>query len=116
MKHFGWIVAAAVASMITACVYETPGYSPYVGGYEYANSQVIVAMPPPPMRYEVVPIIPADRFEREYWQPGYWQWNGAQHVWRDGRYSERPRHGSVWIAGQWTERRGGWAYQNGHWT
>jgi hypothetical protein len=28
----------------------------------------------------------AERVEVERWQPGYWRWNGHEHVWVEGHY------------------------------
>lgn len=75
----------------------------------------VVRVAPPPPRYEVVPVLPPDRVVREYWQPGYWRWNGHEHVWVDGRYAVRPRAGAVWNAGRWERRGPGWVFVEGHW-
>ena len=61
--------------------------------------EVYIERAPPPPRQEVVPSLPAERTEREVWQPGYWRWNGHEHAWVAGHYVERPRHGAVWVPG-----------------
>jgi len=77
--------------------------------------EVFVERAPPPPRYEAVPVLPPERAEREHWQPGYWRWNGHEHVWVEGRYVERPRRGAVWVPGRWEQRPRGWVFIEGHW-
>ena len=68
-----------------------------------------------PPRAEVVPVLPAERVEVERWQPGYWRWNGYEHVWTEGHYVDRPRPRAEWIPGRWEQRPRGWVYVEGHW-
>ncbi|MCW5732983.1 MAG: YXWGXW repeat-containing protein [Enhydrobacter sp.] len=51
----------------------------------------------------------------ERWQPGYWRWNGHEHIWAEGHYVARPRPHAEWIAGRWEQRPRGWVYVEGHW-
>jgi hypothetical protein len=81
-----------------------------------ASAKLIVPAPPPAPRVEVIPDIQAERRDREYWQPGYWKWNGHGHDWYEGRYVVRPRTGAVWVPGHWERRSGGWIYIEGHWS
>lgn len=77
--------------------------------------EVFIERAPPPPREEVVPVLPRERAEREVWQPGYWRWNGHEHVWVAGHYVERPRPRAVWVPGHWDQRPRGWVYVEGHW-
>jgi len=78
--------------------------------------EVFIERAPPPPRVEVIPVIPAERMEREHWQPGHWRWDGHEHVWVEGRYVERPRRGAVWVPARWEQRPRGWVLIEGHWT
>ena len=62
-----------------------------------------------------IPVLPAERVEVERWQPGYWRWNGYEHVWTEGYYVARPRPRAEWISGRWEQRPRGWVYVEGHW-
>ena len=65
---------------------------------------------PPPPRYEVVPPPRAGYV----WAPGYWAWNGYQHVWVRGHWiAARP--GYVWVADRWERRGPHWHHVHGHW-
>lgn len=77
--------------------------------------EIFVERAPPPPRVEVVPVLPPDRAAREHWQPGYWRWNGHEHVWVEGHYVVRPRPAAVWVPGRWEQRPRGWVYIDGHW-
>jgi len=79
------------------------------------QAEIYVPMAPPPPRTEVVPVVPRERVEVMQWQPGYWRWNGYQHVWVEGHYVERPRPRAEWIPGRWEQRSRGWVYVEGHW-
>ena len=79
------------------------------------QAEVYVPVGPPPPRVEVVPVLPTERVEVERWQPGYWRWNGYDHVWVEGHYVASPRPRAEWIAGRWEQRPRGWVYVEGHW-
>jgi hypothetical protein len=79
------------------------------------QAEIYVPVAPPPPRVEVVPVVPAERVELELWQPGYWRWNGREHVWAEGHYVHRPRPRAEWISGRWEQRPRGWVYIEGHW-
>jgi len=81
-----------------------------------ASIELVVPVAPPAPRVEVIPEIPSDRRDVEYWQPGYWRWNGTAHEWHEGRYVTRPRAGAVWIPGHWDRKGQGWIYVEGHWS
>lgn len=80
-----------------------------------ASVELVVPVAPPAPRVEVIPEITVERREREYWQPGYWKWNGKAHDWYEGRYVVRPRTGAVWVPGRWERRATGYVYIEGHW-
>jgi hypothetical protein len=84
-----------------------------------APVEVVVA-PPPEIIVQVAP--PTVRVERRTprppgrvaWIRGYWHWDGAQHVWVDGKW-EPARTDARWVAPRWIRRRGTWIYRPGHW-
>lgn len=67
-------------------------------------------IPPPKPIYEL------DLGEREdhILSPGYWMWNGKQHVWMHARWIEK-REGYVWVPDQWLRRGEKWYLAAGHW-
>jgi hypothetical protein len=74
----------------------------------YYGVEVDVA-PPPPLVVEVPP--PRAGF---VWAPGYYNWNGHQHVWVEGRFiAERP--GYRWAPDHWEQHNGRWRFAKGHW-
>jgi hypothetical protein len=82
--------------------------------FAQVNFQFGVEIGPPPVRVEVVPA-PRAGF---IWAPGYWGWNGAQHVWIEGRWIEA-RPGQYWVPEHWehhAEARGEhWHFAPGRW-
>jgi len=96
----------------TVCL--AAGASAIVSGAQ--AQEIFIERAPPPPRVEVVPVIPAERMEREHWQPGYWRWDGREHVWVEGHYVERPRRGAVWVPARWEQRPRGWVFVEGHWS
>jgi hypothetical protein len=48
------------------------------------------------------------------WQPGYWTWNGRQHVWTSGRWAPA-RRGYAWRQPRWEQRNEGWVMVPGTW-
>ena len=79
-------------------------------GVGTAEAQVIVRVAPPPPRNEPVP--PPRR--GMVWAPGYWDWNGRRHVWRNGRWV-RARRGYRYMPDEWVERNGQWERRRGRW-
>jgi YXWGXW repeat-containing protein len=71
---------------------------------------VIIGSPPPPVRVEVVPA-PRPGY---VWAPGYWAWNGRQHVWYDGRW-EAERPDQRFVPAHWVDTPGGWRFVPAHW-
>ncbi len=65
---------------------------------------------------------PAARFEnpgrapsgRHFWSPGYYRWNGREHMWIGGRWEMR-RPGFQFVAPHWVHRFGRWEYIPGVW-
>ncbi len=49
-----------------------------------------------------------------FWAPGYYRWNGHEHVWANGGwYAERP--GYSWVAPRWAAEGPRWRYYRGYW-
>jgi hypothetical protein len=100
----GLVLAAGLGTALTAATV-TPALA----------DEIIITREPPPLRREVIPVLPRERAEMEVWQPGHWRWNGHEHVWVEGHYAVRPRHGAVWVPAHYDRRPGGWIYVEGHW-
>lgn len=74
------------------------------------NINIGIGVSPPAPRYEVVP---APRVGYA-WAPGYWQWEGQRHLWKQGRWIEA-RPGSYWVADRWQARDGRHHFEPGRW-
>jgi hypothetical protein len=85
---------------ISACIVE-----PARGG-----AYVDVDVAPPPPRVVVEPALRVGYV----WAPGYWRWNGRQHVWVDGRYLHE-RRGYHWHPAHWDARGSRYHFEEGHW-
>lgn len=71
---------------------------------------LVVQVPPPPLRYEPVPP-PRVGY---VWTPGYWAWRNNAHVWVGGTWvASRP--GYVYRQPAWVQRDGKWHYARGGW-
>jgi WXXGXW repeat (2 copies) len=66
---------------------------------------------PPAARFEVRGVAPSPR---HFWAPGYYRWNGREHVWVGGRWELR-RDGFEFIAPHWQNVFGRWEYFPGRW-
>jgi hypothetical protein len=95
----GLVVAAGLGTALTAA----------------RAQEVIITREPPPLRTEVIPVLPRERAELEVWQPGHWRWDGREHVWVEGHYAARPRREAVWVPPHYDRRPGGWIFIDGHW-
>lgn len=107
----GALIVASNGALLSACTVSASTPTPVV-----EPTAAVVHVAPPPPRYEPIPSLPPERVAVEYWQPGYWRWNGYEHVWVPGRYVTRPRPGATWVAGHWAQRGPGWVFIEGHWT
>lgn len=77
----------------------------------HSNYGVYVTVPPPPVRYEVVP---APRYGY-VWAPGYWDWRGHRHVWVSG-YWVPARTGYYYHPYRWVNTDGRWYLDRGRWS
>jgi len=96
----GRFVASAVAAAVL------------IGSVAPAFSAVgidINIAPPAPRVVEVPPPRPG-----YVWAPGYYRWDGHQHIWVDGRFMHE-RRGSHWVPEHWDERHGRYHFEPGHW-
>jgi hypothetical protein len=97
------IALISIGASLTACAESPPPRR------HHAVVEIQVAPPAPR-----VVVVPAER--RGYaWAPGYWRWNGHEHVWVEGRWI-RERRGEHWVPAHWEESRHGyWHFEEGHW-
>jgi len=72
------------------------------------------AGPPPPLRREVQPIMPAYGYA---WPPGYWAWNdtGYDYYWVSGVWARPPGIGMLWTPPWWGWVGGVYAFTPGYW-
>jgi hypothetical protein len=72
---------------------------------------VRIGIAPPPLRID-----PPHRHRHGYiWIPGFWNWNGQQHVWIDG-YWEIARPGYAYVPARWVAVDGQWVFYPGYWS
>ena len=84
-----WLCSLAAASALTV-----PAFS---------QIQIYIGPPPPPVRYEVRPVMPAEDF---VWVDGYWGTRGNRYVWVPGAY---------WTHPHYDHYQQGWQVHEGHW-
>ena len=79
-------------------------------GHAGARPSLDTKLPPPAPIYEV------DPGERPGYvlSPGYWLWDGKNHVWQHSRWVEK-REGYVWVPDQWEQRGDKWHLNAGRW-
>jgi YXWGXW repeat-containing protein len=92
------LVGIVLAVSLGGCV----AYAGRPAGPAYYGVEVEVA--PPPLRVVEAPPL----------RPGYWRWNGREHVWADGRWLPE-RRGWHWVPEHWDEHNGRWRFGQGHW-
>ena len=73
---------------------------------------VHIGEPPPPLRYEVPPPIPAPGY---VWTDGYWVIEGNRWVWRHGEWQRPPYNGAYWTHPHYDHYPDGWHVHEGHW-
>ena len=102
MKPRSIILSALIACGVSACaVVEQP---------RHHETRVGIVVAPPPPRVVVVP----EARVGYVWAPGYWRWNGHEHVWIEGGWLPE-RRGEHWVPDRWEERGGRWQFEEGHW-
>jgi hypothetical protein len=115
------VLSIASAAGLSACVIapaqprvvyrDAPAPSQPQGSQQYPQ-EVVVDSAPPPIQYEVIPVIP---FPGALWIAGHWGWFGGRHAWIGGHYS-RPVHGHRYVPRRWEHRgHGRWALRGGFW-
>ncbi|MFY7903528.1 MAG: YXWGXW repeat-containing protein, partial [Rubrivivax sp.] len=104
-RAFGLAVLGAVA--LTGCVIAP---LPPAGPWRSDEGPVVDAPPPPP-RYEAVPVAPGVAY---VWIGGHWAWQAGRHVWIGGRWALPPA-GHAWVPGYWGRHGPGWRWHGGYW-
>jgi hypothetical protein len=110
-----------------AWVSENGAYTFYDGhwrGQEQADPETVYQPPPPGVQSEWASVAPPPAYEEvrpaipfagAIWIPGYWTWNGSNHLWVAGRWSAQPA-GYGWENHRWVrDRDGRWLLRRGHW-
>jgi hypothetical protein len=75
----------------------------------------VVQEAPPPVPPPQPEVIVAQPSPDAIWVPGYWDYNGAQHVWIGGFWSIPPPYHHYYVAAHWANRGGGWVYVHAYW-
>ena len=102
MRSKNVVLIALIAGSLSACAVTEPP--------RRHEARVDILVAPPPPRVVVVP--PAR--VGYVWAPGYWRWNGHEHVWVDGRWLAE-RRGYRWVPERWEQRGDRWHFEEGHW-
>lgn len=82
-----------------------------LAGHAKATRSLDTRLPPPATPVYEVSVSERPGFIRT---PGYWMWNGKNHVWQHSRWVEK-REGYVWVPEQWQQRGDKWHLILGHW-
>jgi hypothetical protein len=113
--------AIAVATGLSACVIapaqprvvyrDAPAPNQGQAPQQYPQ-EVVVESAPPPVQYEVIPVLP---FPGALWIGGHWGWFGGRHTWIGGYYA-RPVYGHRYVPRRWEQHgHGRWALRGGFW-
>jgi WXXGXW repeat (2 copies) len=78
----------------------------------FGQIQIYIGTPPPPVRYEVVPPMPAEGF---VWMAGFWEPQGPRYRWVPGRYERAPEPGAYWAPARYEHDDHGWKLHKGYW-
>lgn len=100
-------------SVATAPVVDDTATASVTGGVEKDHVSFHYYAPrPPAARVEFRGVAPS---ARHFWAPGYWRYNGREHVWVVGRWELR-RDGLEYVAPHWQrDVFGRYEYVPGHW-
>jgi len=72
---------------------------------------IIITTPPPPLKTETPPAARSGYI----WAPGYWKWEGGEHVWVEGHWIET-RPNEHWVPDSWEQQDSThWHFIPGHW-
>ena len=75
-----------------------------------AAVEIYFNAPPPPLRYEPVPVAR----QGYVWSPGYWNGHDNRHQWKAGHW-ERERKGYHRTHPEWVQHEKGWQLSQGRW-
>ncbi|MGA9421697.1 MAG: hypothetical protein WBW61_04990 [Rhodanobacteraceae bacterium] len=101
-RKLALLVALACAGGMAAVAPQPASARVHVG--------IVVGVPPPAPRYEVVPPPRAGWV----WAPGYWRWGGRHYIWVGGTW-QHSRPGYVYYGPRWDHDRDHWVYRRSHW-
>ncbi|GAC1343174.1 MAG: hypothetical protein NVSMB18_18500 [Acetobacteraceae bacterium] len=96
MKSAAFLALAGLVA-VQGCAVAPPGHPPV-----------------PPIPAEQVMSPPPSR-TAQIWQPGHFDWTGAQYVWVPGAWVQRAGHGTLWQDGYWEPAAQGSVWVPAHW-
>ena len=91
---------------------QAPGSSAVVTSAPAGTTVIVAPTAPPPPQTESPPPPPSPTY---VWDPGRWNWNGVQYVWRPGSYVEKPTVTATFVPGHWQQAPNGWVWADSHW-
>jgi hypothetical protein len=98
--------ASASTTTVASTAANAAGVEQDMRGFHYYAPRM-----PPAARFEVRGIAPS---ARHFWAPGYYRYNGREHVWVGGRW-ELGRKGFEFASPHWVRRFGRAEYMPGRW-
>jgi hypothetical protein len=132
MRSWRWLLLLPLATALAGCevtpayvsvtppAYTPPAYTPPAVTPTPVAPVPVVTTPgylcpvPPPPQPETQPLPPVSE-QQLTWQPGHWDWNGANYVWSPGRWVLLAGHGRLWQPGYWAPGVGGCTWVPAHW-
>ncbi|HMF63861.1 MAG TPA: hypothetical protein VK608_07215 [Edaphobacter sp.] len=92
-----------LCSVLAAAAFSAPAFG---------QVQIYIGTPPPPVRYEVRPPMPANGY---MWTDGYWEPYRGRYRWMSGRWMRPPYPGAYWRPSRYQHYDQGWRVQRGYW-
>ncbi|MES1257051.1 MAG: YXWGXW repeat-containing protein [Acidobacteriota bacterium] len=80
-------------------------------GHAYYGAGITVG-PPAPRVIGPLGVAPGPGY---VWTDGYYDWQGSNWVWLDGRWARPPRPGRVWVTPYWERHGRGYRFHKGRW-
>lgn len=76
------------------------------------HGYVVASYGPPPPRYGVIGVAPGPGY---VWTDGYYNLEGRNWVWVNGRWARPPHGRSAFVRPEWRHESGHWRFHRGYW-
>ena len=81
----------------------------------HGRAEEVIVYEAPPRKPRAVVVKGNRPGAKHVWVAGNWTWRKGRYVWISGHWAKPPKHGWAWVPGHWTRTPNGGVWNRGRW-